>query len=526
LDDSGWIPSQLSEAPAAPKFQFIAAGTDDFLIADPNPPLTCRITTVRVAFIFFGENSGAATPTTTWSSVFVNVYPDSSGQPAGQPDNMGNPGTTLTQEVPMSALVNQSPGGFCQPYFVVDIPVSNIIILKNTTYWLSVVPRYPAPPQTAWMLSQTNTAGIAKFGFPVLGVPFWTAIAGNDNNPDCAAENPPPTGTDKNLSFVVFAEDVESTSGACCNTSTGTCTIVAGAGDCVAPDVFTLGATCEPNPCIPAGSGACCDPSTATCSFVASESECAGQFTLGMNCESVSCTPPNDACPNLIVVKTSVTPFSTIGATTDGPPECPIDNDIWFRYTAGCDGMLTVSLCSSTNYDSALAIYDGFSCPAFTALACDDNFCGSASQVSIPSTFGHVYLIRVGGTAGASGTGQMTISCIPTGSGACCHAHQSCEVLAMANCVAPDDVYTDGQPCSPLTCPPIGACCLPTAPCQIMTEADCTQMSGTYQGDATTCTSDPCPSGGPECCLGDINNDCNVTELDIPGFVDALLIRP
>jgi len=263
-------------------------------------------------------------------------------------------------------------------------------------------------------------------------------------------------------------------------------------------------------------------------------------------------------------------PFDTRGATTDGPvASCStVENDIWYRYTASCTGTLTVSLCSVTNYDSALAIYEGCLCtPLGTTLGCDDNFCGTASYAAVPVTSGTCYLIRIGGSAGASGTGQMDLTCIPAGSGACCHIDQSCEVVTQASCMAVDDLYTEGQPCSIVTCPPrgaccmsdgscqvltqnacgaaggtyqndgtsctpnpcpppTGACCLPGGSCQELTEADCAGMSGTYQGDATSCTPNPCPSGGPECCLGDSDNNCHLEEADIPGFVDALLDPP
>lgn len=57
-------------------------------------------------------------------------------------------------------------------------------------------------------------------------------------------------------------------------------------------------------------------------------------------------------------------------------------------------------------------------------------------------------------------------------------------------------------------------------------EFACVLLSGTYQGDNTSCTPNPCPGGGPDCCLGDIDNNCVIEEGDIPGFVDALLNPP
>lgn len=38
-----------------------------------------------------------------------------------------------------------------------------------------------------------------------------------------------------------------------------------------------------------------------------------------------------------------------------------------------------------------------------------------------------------------------------------------------------------------------GACCAPDGTCSIQTEADCIAASGTYQGDGTSCSPNPCP---------------------------------
>ncbi len=620
LDDFGDPSSQLSEPPAAPVWQFIAGAADDFTFVDAmNPSTDCQITSVRVAFAFFQTGSGTATPTTTWNSVFVTIYPnDPSGgdHPAGQPDAMGGQtgSVVASQEVPAASLTNQTPGGVCRPYYVVDIPVS-IIVQKNTKYWLSVVARHPAPPQSGWCLSQINTDVQAKQGFPSLAVPFWSNIAGNQNRPVCAAQNPPPAGTIKNLSFIIFAQDLATIPGSCCNSSTGICTDVSNPLQCAGPfDAFTLNGTC-PGSCSIV-TGACCEDASMTCNDNVNISACqnlnqrfsegiacanvdppCGTTSLGAccmpdsacqnlnptdcyhdgglwhagNCATWFCPPINDACADASVVTNGAYPFDTRGASTDGPAaSCStIDNDIWYSYTATCDGTLTVSLCDSTDFDSALAVYEGCTCPPSlgTPLACNDNYCGTAGYVYISVTSGTCYLIRVGGTSGASGTGEMTITCIPTGSGACCHADQNCEVIAQAGCIAPGDLYTEGQPCSIYTCAATGACCIPDGTCQVLTQiacamasgtyqgdstsctpnpcppptgacclsggacqevsqSDCTSMSGIYHGDATTCTPNPCNAAGPDCCLGDIDNNCVIDEGDIPGFVDALLNPP
>lgn len=50
---------------------------------------------------------------------------------------------------------------------------------------------------------------------------------------------------------------------------------------------------------------------------------------------------------------------------------------------------------------------------------------------------------------------------------------------------------------------PIGACCYPDGQCDELTAADCALAGGTYQGDGTSCTPNPCPQ---YCCVGNTGN--------------------
>ena len=139
--------------------------------------------------------------------------------------------------------------------------------------------------------------------------------------------------------------------------------------------------------------------------------------------------PFNDACLLATQVGVGQTPFNTTNATTDGPTEClesgynQIGADIWFTFTAVCDGSHTIHTCGST-FDTKIAVYAGSTCPtsAGTALACnDDAAAGSAcsgtlqSSVTFSATQGSTYLIRVGGYASganppAMGAGTLTVN--------------------------------------------------------------------------------------------------------------------
>ncbi len=140
--------------------------------------------------------------------------------------------------------------------------------------------------------------------------------------------------------------------------------------------------------------------------------------------------PSNDLCANAFPISDGATSFSTAGATTDGPIETLCDNagdnqvgaDVWYLYTAGCDGAATVSACDAT-FDTKIAIY-GAACPTGpnSALACNDDSCGTGglrSSVAWTVAGGAQYLIRVGGfsTGGvpASGTGTLVVAGPPCG---------------------------------------------------------------------------------------------------------------
>ncbi len=113
--------------------------------------------------------------------------------------------------------------------------------------------------------------------------------------------------------------------------------------------------------------------------------------------------------------------YSNEEATIDEGPELPAEcdegnglrfrKDIWFRYTASCDGTATASVCDST-FDTRLAVYLDGDCPG-PFLACNDDACGengSRSEVSFPVQAGARYLIRVGARF-ARGEGTLVIDC-------------------------------------------------------------------------------------------------------------------
>jgi len=132
--------------------------------------------------------------------------------------------------------------------------------------------------------------------------------------------------------------------------------------------------------------------------------------------------PPNEECSGAIEIGTGATPFTTINASTSLPAlpgGCAggsIVNDIWFRYTAECSGIVTISTCGTADFDTRIVVYLGGSgcpLPGASVLGCSDNAVGcpnGTSLVEIPVVPGIELLIRLGGATG-SGSGTLNISC-------------------------------------------------------------------------------------------------------------------
>jgi len=130
---------------------------------------------------------------------------------------------------------------------------------------------------------------------------------------------------------------------------------------------------------------------------------------------TVALPPTNDECENAICLEDGVpAEGSTVKATTSGLGGCVVEdaNDVWYSYRPQVSGLVTISLCGSS-FDTTLSVYEG--CGG-TLVACNDNACGSQSEVTTFLTAGVEYLIRIVGVFGASG--DYTISV--TGGGGIC----------------------------------------------------------------------------------------------------------
>lgn len=136
--------------------------------------------------------------------------------------------------------------------------------------------------------------------------------------------------------------------------------------------------------------------------------------------------PANDDCDAAIDIVPGTFDFTTIAATTDGPDqpgslcdafqESNINQDIWYTYTATCDGTASVSTCGTADFDTRIAIYNAGACPvgAEGLIACNDDgedCAGFTSLVEWAVASGNSYLIRIGGYDDTeSGSGSFILA--------------------------------------------------------------------------------------------------------------------
>jgi len=259
--------------------------------------------------------------------------------------------------------------------------------------------------------------------------------------------------------------------GGCC-LGDGSCSVETPA-DCSAAggDYFGDDSDCSSGDC---STVACC---VGTACSDLTDSACAaiGGTSYAGDCASITCPEPqdNDTCATAIPVTDGDVAIDTTQALTDGPADfnvCDnfgvedVFNDIWFSYTASCDGNVLMTMCNTIDFDSRISVYDA--CGG-NQLGCNDDAlsgaCGLMSELMLADvSAGDSMLIRVGGfSEGTGGTGTMNISCAAPTPGSCC---------------MPDDE------------------CLPG-----MDEATCGAFGGSYNGDGVDCADVTCSAEGDNC---------------------------
>jgi len=117
----------------------------------------------------------------------------------------------------------------------------------------------------------------------------------------------------------------------------------------------------------------------------------------------------NDACAAATPISGSgAVPFSTANASNDGGASCgatAASPDVWFVYTAEAQGDALFNTCSEGAFDTVISALTD--CGG-AELACNDDFCGLQSQISVSVVPGSRIFIRVSGFNGDRGDGVLT----------------------------------------------------------------------------------------------------------------------
>ncbi len=290
--------------------------------------------------------------------------------------------------------------------------------------------------------------------------------------------------------------------GGCCSGTTGTtCTVLTPAGCAALTNgvYLTNGTTCTGTPCAASAccfaNGTCCTLFSGLCIQQGGTSVTATTCSATGTC--LSTTPPaNDLCAGAIPVTLGTVYVSNnIFATSTGdgatvPHEATrATKGIWYRYTPSVTSVFTASACGS-GFDGLLEVLSIGDCatPSTWAHAAgdDDKCLGDATEPGECSANGSSAASIVTGVALEAGqTYYFRVSLYGTTATGGGNTHFTLTDIGGT----------------------FGACCIGTSlQCELRSQAACiangdvTTANGVYQGDGTTCTASLCGVKGA-CCL-------------------------
>ncbi|MBK7875900.1 MAG: hypothetical protein IPJ77_09125 [Planctomycetes bacterium] len=130
--------------------------------------------------------------------------------------------------------------------------------------------------------------------------------------------------------------------------------------------------------------------------------------------------PANDDCSAAItVVGLGSFPVDTSSATTGGPTAActTVNADVWYYWVAPQTGIASVDTCGGTTANTRIAAWldnNGGACPTGTSVACNDDACGTQSQMTWAVNAGDAFFLQLGGLAATTWyTGTFNIGYLP-----------------------------------------------------------------------------------------------------------------
>ena len=329
---------------------------------------------------------------------------------------------------------------------------------------------------------------------------------------DCGAMGGSYLGDDSDCSTCI--------NGACCY-GDGTCAEVNDT-DCTGTFV---GGTCADAGCQPVAGACCLDGQT--CIDDLDQASCdafGGELLDGVTCAEEPCGVANDTCASATDAGAGTHAFDTTDATDSGFGE-PDDSqcagtfldwtaspDVWFKTTADTDGLMSISLCDSSSYDTSLVLYEGADCSSLVQVACNgDSTVETGCQAYYSGIYDHAitngntYYIRIGGWQAATGPGNMMIDIVGSGAtGACCVAGSCVGENTISDCNALGGLWFNGMACADVSCPSpyvAGGCDVDEADygCVCFVDGDDSETDCNGGGNSTVPTYTPLTLGQSIC---------------------------
>ena len=165
------------------------------------------------------------------------------------------------------------------------------------------------------------------------------------------------------------------------------------------------------DPCdLAAGTSDDCDLNQEPDECRLADNDCNGNGILDV-CDTYGQARGADACFDADAVCPGITYVGTTNeATNDGATACSPGGgrDVWYTYTPVTDGVLTVSSCGSS-FDTVVSVHLDCEAGRTEPLTCNDDACGSASQLSLAVAAGTTYRIRVSGFRTRSGVYRLEL---------------------------------------------------------------------------------------------------------------------
>jgi hypothetical protein len=130
-----------------------------------------------------------------------------------------------------------------------------------------------------------------------------------------------------------------------------------------------------------------------------------------------NCPPAGESCADVIVVPAC--PFLCAGSTVDASQDYTIGctfggPDKIYQFTTWQTGDIHVDLCGiGTDFDTAIELRTDGDCPGNTVVLCNDDFCGTRSQLDVFAQPAGTYYLIVTGYAGHTGTYWLNLYTTP-----------------------------------------------------------------------------------------------------------------